>query len=98
MIIYFINFYSKEDIMNLENYKLNTSQVHNDGGTLYKYKNALYKLYDEFPYFIDENERNIRLLKNLKLYHIPKILKIIKKGRKFNGYVMEYISNSVTFR
>ena len=69
MIIYFINFYSKEDIMNLENYKLNTSQVHNNGGTLYKYKNVLYKLYDEFPYFIDEKERNIRLLKNLKLYH-----------------------------
>ena len=36
MIISFINFYSKEDIMNLENYKLNTSQVHNNGGTLYK--------------------------------------------------------------
>ena len=29
--------------MNLENYKLNTSQVHNNGGTLYKYKNVLYK-------------------------------------------------------
>lgn len=43
MIISFINFYSKEDIMNLENYKLNTSQVHNNGGTLYKYKNVLYK-------------------------------------------------------
>lgn len=65
--------------MNLENYKLNTSQVHNNGGTLYKYKNVLYKLYDKFPYFIDEKERNIRLLRKLKLYHIPKMLKIIKK-------------------
>lgn len=97
-VIIFHKLLLKGRFMNLEKCKLNTSQVHNDGGTLYKYKNALYKLYDEFPYFIDENERNIRLLKNLKLYHIPKILKIIKKGRKFNGYVMEYISNSVTFR
>ena len=84
--------------MNLENYRLNTNNIHNNGGTLYRYKNVLYKLYDEFPYFIEEKERNIKLVKNLKLYHIPKILKIIKKRKEFNGYIMEYISNSITFR
>ena len=52
--------------MNLENYKLNTSQVHNNGGTLYKHKNVLYKLYDEFPYFIDERKK-YKIVKKFKI-------------------------------
>ena len=56
-VIIFHKLLFKGRFMNLEKCKLNTSQVHNNGGKLYKYKNALYKLYDEFPYFIDEKER-----------------------------------------
>ena len=78
--------------------KLDINKDYNNGGSLYLEDGYLYKVYDEISYFRDEKERNIKFLMNNSIPNTPKIYKMLYKNNEFNGYVMEYIEGSMTFR
>lgn len=78
--------------------ELDINKDYNNGGSLYLEDGYLYKVYDEISYFRDEKERNIKFLMNNSIPNTPKIYKMLYKNNEFNGYVMEYIEGSMTFR
>lgn len=78
--------------------ELDINKDYNNGGSLYLEDGYLYKVYDEVSYFRDEKERNIKFLMNNSVPNTPKIYKMLYKNNEFNGYVMEYIEESMTFR
>ena len=79
--------------------KLGVNKEYNNGGSLYLVDNWIYKVYDEISYFRDEKERNINFLLEHDIPGTPRVLrKLYNKDNEFNGYVMEYIDNSVTLR
>ena len=78
--------------------ELDINKDYNNGGSLYLEDGYLYKVYDEVSYFRDEKERNIKFLMNNSIPNTPKIYKMLYKNNEFNGYVMEYIEGSMTFR
>ena len=78
--------------------ELDINKDYNNGGSLYLEDGYLYKVYDEISYFRDEKERNIKFLMNNSIPNTPKIYKTLYKNNEFNGYVMEYIEGSMTFR
>lgn len=78
--------------------KLDINKNYNNGGSLYLEDGYLYKVYDEISYFRDEKERNIKFLMNNSIPNTPKIYKMLYKNNEFNGYIMEYIEGSMTFR
>ena len=78
--------------------KLDINKDYNNGGSLYLEDGYLYKVYDEISYFRDEKERNIKFLMNNGIPNTPKIYKMLYKNNEFNGYVMEYIEGTMTFR
>lgn len=78
--------------------ELDINKDYNNGGSLYLEDGYLYKVYDEISYFRDEKERNIKFLMNNSIPNTPKIYKMLYKNNEFNGYVMEYIEESMTFR
>ena len=78
--------------------ELDINKDYNNGGSLYLEDGYLYKVYDEISYFRDEKERNIKLLMNNSIPNTPKIYKMLYKNNEFNGYIMEYIEGSMTFR
>lgn len=78
--------------------KLDINKDYNNGGSLYLEDGYLYKVYDEISYFRDEKERNIKFLMNNSIPNTPKIYKMLYKNNEFNGYIMEYIEGSMTFR
>ena len=43
-------------------------------------------------------ERNIKFLMNNSIPNTPKIYKMLYKNNEFNGYIMEYIEGTITFR
>ena len=78
--------------------ELDINKDYNNGGSLYLEDGYLYKVYDEVSYFRDEKERNIKFLMNNSVPNTPKIYKMLYKNNEFNGYVMEYIEGTMTFR
>lgn len=78
--------------------KLDINKDYNNGGSLYLEDGYLYKVYDEISYFREEKERNIKFLMNNSVPNTPKIYKMLYKNNEFNGYVMEYIEGTMTFR
>lgn len=78
--------------------ELDINKDYNNGGSLYLEDGYLYKVYDEVSYFRDEKERNIKFLMNNSIPNTPKIYKMLYKNNEFNGYVMECIEGSMTFR
>lgn len=78
--------------------ELDINKEYNNGGSLYLEDGYLYKVYDEISYFREEKERNIKFLMNNNIPNTPKIYKMLYKNNEFNGYVMEYIEGSMTFR
>lgn len=78
--------------------ELDINKEYNNGGSLYLEDGYLYKVYDEISYFRDEKERNIKFLMNNSIPNTPKIYKMLYKNNEFNGYIMEYIEGSMTFR
>lgn len=78
--------------------ELDINKEYNNGGSLYLEDGYLYKVYDEISYFRDEKERNIKFLMNNSIPNTPKIYKMLYNNNEFNGYVMEYIDGSMTFR
>lgn len=78
--------------------ELDINKEYNNGGSLYLEDGYLYKVYDEISYFRDEKERNIKFLMNNSIPNTPKIYKMLYKNNEFNGYVMDYIEGSMTFR
>lgn len=78
--------------------ELDINKDYNNGGSLYLEDGYLYKVYDEISYFRDEKERNIKFLMNNSVPNTPKIYKMLYKNNEFNGYIMEYIEESMTFR
>lgn len=78
--------------------ELDINKEYNNGGSLYLEDGYLYKVYDEISYFREEKERNIKFLMNNSIPNTPKIYKMLYKNNEFNGYVMEYIEGSMTFR
>ena len=78
--------------------ELDINKEYNNGGSLYLEDGYLYKVYDEVSYFRDEKERNIKFLMNNNIPNTPKIYKMLYKNNEFNGYIMEYIEGSMTFR
>ena len=78
--------------------ELDINKEYNNGGSLYLEDGYLYKVYDEISYFRDEKERNIKFLMSNSIPNTPKIYKMLYKNNEFNGYVMEYIEGSMTFR
>ena len=78
--------------------KLDINKDYNNGGSLYLEDGYLYKVYDEISYFRDEKERNIKFLMSNNIPNTPKIYKMLYKNNEFNGYIMEYIEESMTFR
>lgn len=78
--------------------KLDINKEYNNGGSLYLEDGYLYKVYDEISYFRDEKERNIKFLISNSIPNTPKIYKMLYKNNEFNGYIMEYIEGSMTFR
>lgn len=78
--------------------ELDINKDYNNGGSLYLEDGYLYKVYDEVSYFRDEKERNIKFLMNNNIPNTPKIYKMLYKNNEFNGYIMEYIEGSMTFR
>ena len=78
--------------------ELDINKDYNNGGSLYLEDGYLYKVYDEVSYFREEKERNIKFLMNNSIPNTPKIYKMLYKNNEFNGYVMEYIEGSMTFR
>lgn len=78
--------------------ELDINKEYNNGGSLYLEDGYLYKVYDEISYFTEEKERNIKFLMNNSIPNTPKIYKMLYKNNEFNGYVMEYIEGSMTFR
>jgi len=79
-------------------YKLSIDDDFNNGGSLYVIGNFLVKEYNEVNYFAYEKERNIKFLKLVRVPNTPKIYKLLYKNKIFNGYVMDYIKGSITFR
>lgn len=77
--------------------ELDINKDYNNGGSLYLEDGYLYKVYDEISYFRDEKERNIKFLMNNSIPNTPKIYKMLYNN-EFNGYIMEYIEESMTFR
>lgn len=77
--------------------ELDINKDYNNGGSLYLEDGYLYKVYDEVSYFRDEKERNIKFLMNNSIPNTPKIYKMLYNN-EFNGYIMEYIEESMTFR
>lgn len=78
--------------------ELDINKEYNNGGSLYLEDGYLYKVYDEISYFRDDKERNIKFLMNNSIPNTPKIYKMLYKNNEFNGYIMEYIEGSMTFR
>ena len=78
--------------------ELDINKEYNNGGSLYLEDGYLYKVYDEISYFREEKERNIKFLMNNSIPNTPKIYKMLYKNNEFNGYVMEYIEGTMTFR
>ena len=78
--------------------ELDINKDYNNGGSLYLEDGYLYKVYDEVSYFREEKERNIKFLMNNSIPNTPKIYKMLYKNNEFNGYIMEYIEESMTFR
>ena len=79
--------------------KLDVNKEYNNGGSLYLVRNCIYKVYDEVSYFREEKERNINFLMNYRIPNTPRIYKkLYNKYNEFNGYVMEFIEGSMTFR
>lgn len=78
--------------------KIDINKEYNNGGSLYLENGYLYKVYDEISYFRDEKERNIKFLMTNNIPNTPKVYKMLYKDNEFNGYVMEYIDGSSTFR
>lgn len=78
--------------------ELDINKEYNNGGSLYLEDGYLYKVYDEISYFREEKERNIKFLMNNSIPNTPKIYKMLYKNNEFNGFVMEYIEGSMTFR
>lgn len=78
--------------------ELDINKDYNNGGSLYLEDGYLYKVYDEISYFREEKERNIKFLMNNSVPNTPKIYKMLYKNNEFNGYIMEYIEESMTFR
>lgn len=78
--------------------ELDINKEYNNGGSLYLEDGYLYKVYDEISYFREEKERNIKFLMNNSIPNTPKIYKMLYKNNEFNGYVMEYMEGSMTFR
>ena len=78
--------------------ELDINKEYNNGGSLYLEDGYLYKVYDEISYFREEKERNIKFLMNNSIPNTPKIYKMLYKNNEFNGYVMEYIEEAMTFR
>ena len=78
--------------------ELDINKEYNNGGSLYLEDGYLYKVYDEISYFREEKERNIKFLISNNIPNTPKIYKMLYKNNEFNGYVMEYIEGSMTFR
>ena len=78
--------------------ELDINKEYNNGGSLYLEDGYLYKVYDEISYFREEKERNIKFLISNNIPNTPKIYKMLYKNNEFNGYVMEYIEGTMTFR
>ena len=78
--------------------ELDINKEYNNGGSLYLEDGYLYKVYDEVSYFREEKERNIKFLMNNSIPNTPKIYKMLYKNNEFNGYIMEYIEGTITFR
>lgn len=78
--------------------ELDINKEYNNGGSLYLENGCLYKVYNEISYFREEKERNIKFLMNNSIPNTPKIYKMLYKNNEFNGYIMEYIEGSMTFR
>ena len=78
--------------------ELDINKDYNNGGSLYLEDGYLYKVYNEISYFREEKERNIKFLMNNSIPNTPKIYKMLYKNNEFNGYIMEYIEESITFR
>ena len=78
--------------------ELDINKEYNNGGSLYLEDGYLYKVYNEISYFRDEKERNIKFLMNNSIPNTPKIYKMLYKNNEFNGYIMEYIEGTITFR
>ena len=78
--------------------ELDINKEYNNGGSLYLEDGYLYKVYDEISYFREEKERNIKFLMSNNIPNTPKIYKMLYKNNEFNGYIMEYIEGTITFR
>ena len=78
--------------------ELDINKEYNNGGSLYLEDGYLYKVYNEISYFREEKERNIKFLMNNSISNTPKIYKMLYKNNEFNGYIMEYIEGTITFR
>ena len=78
--------------------ELDINKEYNNGGSLYLEDGYLYKVYNEISYFREEKERNIKFLMNNSIPNTPKIYKMLYKNNEFNGYIMEYIEGTITFR
>lgn len=74
------------------------SHTLNHGGSIYQYDGMLYKVFDDSSFFEDEVERNIDYQIKNYIPNTPHIYDKIYMHRKFCGYCMEYLMNTMTFR
>ena len=74
------------------------SHTLNHGGSIYQYDGMLYKVFDDSSFFEDEVERNIDYQIKNYIPNTPHIYDKIYIHRKFCGYCMEYLMNTMTFR
>lgn len=89
---------TQTDLDQLQPLSLDES-THNNNGILYlKNSNTLYKVFEQFYSFQDEVERNIDFQIQNPIPHTPTIHDKIYIDGQFQGYSMEYITNSLTFR
>ena len=65
---------------------------------LYISNNTLYKIFIDEYYFIEEKERNVNFLIANPIPNTPKIYDKLYIKKRFTGYIMEYIPNTITFR
>ncbi len=70
----------------------------NSSGNIYYFDSKLVKIFGDNDFFLDEVERNIDFQMSYSIPNVPKIYDKIDVNGEFNGYCMQNINNSVTFR
>lgn len=76
-----------------------SNNIHqNTNSIMYIDENNIYKIVDSELFYPKEFERNIDYLINNEIPNTPKIYEKIYRYKKFYGYVMEHIKNSITFK